>query len=107
MDLRKAIEHLAGTKAAIHWCFLSGQEAEWLEIEEAIAALGKSVRRTTLYESCDESPYVILAIDAEVQGVRFHAQWSRPAMPAEIEEANAREEWSQHQENYMTTRLVG
>lgn len=106
MDLKTAIESLAGSGAEISWCFLPEEDGNWLEIEEAIEGLGKAARRMTVYEDGKE-PYVIEYIEATVKGVRVHAQWSRPATAWEISRAQRHENRHTQTSSFTATRLVG
>lgn len=107
MDLRGAVDSLAGTGAEIGWVFSFEENGNWLEIEGAIAALGKAARRTTVYEGDEKAPYVIEYIEAKVCGILLRAQWSRPATDEEIDKAQGHEDRRNLQRSFTATRLVG
>lgn len=106
MDLKAAIEALAGTGAEISWCFLPEEDGNWLEMRDAIAGLGKSAARTTVYEE-EKGSYVIEHIEAKARGVLVRAQWSRPATAMEIAAAQGHEDRRNLQRSFTATRLVG
>jgi len=107
MDLRKAIEGLEGSRGEIHFCFLPEEEIQWQKTELAIVVFGRnSVTRTTLYEKEEVEPYIIKAIDADVRGVRIHAQWSRPATAEEIAAARNHEDRHEQTKTFVATTIA-
>lgn len=105
MDLKKAIDSLAGTDAEICWIFSREKEAQWSDMVAAFGAIGRPVRRQTVYEFEERDPYVIIAVDVEVQGVRLHAQWSRAATAEEVASSQTHPDRQAIKSSYTATGL--